>query len=46
MEIIVNQVATCEILKDNQVVSWSIDREWAEIIKKALESYFGKKEDK
>jgi hypothetical protein len=40
MELIINQIATCgcEILKDNQVVAWSVDRAWAEIVKKALES--------
>ena len=49
MELIINQIATCgcEILNENnQVIGWSVDHSWAEIMKQALESYLGKKEEK
>ena len=44
MELIINKVATCgcEILKESKIVAWSVDRAWAEVIKKALEEYLGK----
>ena len=39
MELTINQVATCgyEILnEENQVIGWSVDKEWAEKITDAI----------
>jgi hypothetical protein len=47
MELTIRQVATCgcEITNEkNEIVAWSIDKVWAEIIAQALALYLGKEE--